>query len=60
MTVDDGHGAVDDSSSGTDLIFGLGFDFRFKKFGLRISGDHLAMSGTSGANLFAGSLTYRF
>jgi len=60
VTVDDGHTAVKESSSGTDVIFGLGFDFRFKKFGLRISGDHLTMSGTSGANLFAGSLTYRF
>lgn len=60
VTVDDGHGAVKESSNGTDVIFGLGFDFRFKKFGLRVSGDHLVIADTGGANLFIGALTYRF
>ena len=60
VTVDDGHGAVAESSSGTDVVFGLGIDFRFKKFGLRIEGDHLNIPDTGGANLFSGCLTYRF
>ncbi len=60
VTVDDGHEVVAESSSGTDLAYGLGLDFMFKKFGLRLEGDWLKIPDTSGAFMLSGCLTYRF
>lgn len=48
------------STDGTDVIFGLGVDFIFKKVGLRMEYDFLDIADTGGAGMFTGSLTYRF
>lgn len=48
------------SRTGSDLAFGLGMNFRIKKFGIRVEGDWLEVEDTDGVFLFSGSLTYNF
>jgi OOP family OmpA-OmpF porin len=50
----------DRSSSGSDLAFGAGMNFRFKKLGARFEGDWLEIPDTNGVFLFSVSLTYIF
>ncbi len=50
----------DRSTSGTDLAWGLGMNFRFKKIGARIEGDWLKIPDTGGVFLFSVSLMYNF
>jgi len=51
---------LDLSSSGTDLTYGLGADFVFKKIGLRVEGDWLDIPDTSGVFMVSFNLTYNF
>jgi OOP family OmpA-OmpF porin len=48
------------SWSGTDLTYGVGFDFLFSKVGLRISFDWLEIEDTGGVFMPAASMTYKF
>jgi hypothetical protein len=50
----------EDNRSGTDLTYGLGIDFRFKKLGMRFEGDWLEIPDTGGAFLLSLNLTYSF
>lgn len=50
----------DRSDSGSDLAYGLGVNFLFKKFGARIECDWLKIPDTGGAFLISASLTYNF
>ena len=50
----------DRSTSGSDLAFGAGVNFRFNKLGARFEGDWLEIPDTSGVFLFSISLTYIF
>jgi Outer membrane protein beta-barrel domain len=56
---DDGE-TEDRSTSGTDLAYGAGINFRFKKLGMRIEGDWLKIPDTGGVFMVSGSLTYIF
>jgi hypothetical protein len=58
--VQDNEGSEDRSNSGSDLAWGLGINFRFKKFGARVEGDWLDLPDTGGAFLFSASLMYNF
>jgi OOP family OmpA-OmpF porin len=51
---------LDLSSSGTDLTYGLGVDFVFKKVGIRVEGDWLDIPDTGGAFMASFNLTYNF
>lgn len=50
----------DRSDSGTDLAWGLGMNFRFKKLGARLEGDWLKIPDTGGVFLLSVSLMYNF
>lgn len=50
----------DRSTSGSDLAWGLGMNFRFKKLGVRIEGDWLNISDVGDAFLLSASLMYNF
>ncbi len=50
----------DRSTSGSDLAWGLGINFRFKKLGARIGGDWLQIPDTGGVFMLSASLTYNF
>lgn len=48
------------SSSGTDITFGLGIDFLFKKVGMRVEGEWVDIPDTSGVFLVSLNMTYNF
>jgi OOP family OmpA-OmpF porin len=48
------------STSGSDLAWGLGINFRFKKLGIRVEGDWLKIPDTGGVFLLSVSLMYNF
>jgi len=50
----------DRSTSGSDVAWGLGFNFRFNKLGARIAGDWLQIPDTGGAFMLSGGLMYNF
>ncbi len=50
----------DQSRSGSDLAFGLGMNFRFKKIGIRVEGEWLEIPDTSGVFMVSTSLIYIF
>ena len=58
LTLDDE--VEDPSRDGTDLTFGAGLDFVFKRVGIRVELDWLNMEDTDGAFMFVGALTYNF
>jgi len=54
------HVTEDQSISGTDVTFGVGIDFLFKKLGVRFEADWLEISDTNGAFMITVNLTYHF
>ena len=58
LTLDDER--EEDPRDGTDLTFGMGLDFFFKRLGIRVALDWLNMEDTDGAFMFSGCLTYNF
>ena len=50
----------DRSTSGSDLAWGLGINFRLKKLGIRVEGDWLKIPDTGGVFLLSVSLMYNF
>ena len=50
----------DQGRDGTDLCYGLGLDFRFKKLGIRVEGDWQEIPDTGGAFMIGAALTYHF
>jgi len=59
-TVISGDQSEDRSTSGSDVAWGLGFNFRFNKLGARIAGDWLQIPDTGGAFMISGGLMYNF
>ena len=54
-------GEVEDrSTSGSDLAWGLGIDFRFNKLGIRVGGDWLQIPDSGGVFMLSADLMYRF
>ena len=49
-----------ESRSGTGITYGVGFDFRFSKVGMRIAFDWLDIEDTGGVFMPTASLTYNF
>jgi len=50
----------DRSTSGSDLAWGLGMNFKFKKLGARIEADWLKIPDTGGVFMLSASLMYNF
>lgn len=50
----------DRSTSGSDVAWGLGVNFRFKKLGARIGGDWLQIPDAGGVFMLSASLMYNF
>jgi len=54
-------GEIEDrSTSGSDLAWGLGVDFNFKKLGIRVGGDWLQIPDSGGVFMLSANLMYRF
>lgn len=60
VRVVEGTETYDLSDSGTDITYGLGIDFLFKKVGMRVEGDWLDIPDTGGVFLVSLNLTYNF